>query len=337
MEEYLNIFIDGEYPEFIDKYLNTPTLQRIKFVTQFCGCDYTKLYSPAFMFSRFDHSLVVAHMTWHFTHDKKETIAALLHDVGTPCFAHCIDYVFGDYTNQESSEKTIVDMIKKDLELQKYLQDDGINISDLYDLNKYHILENKSPKLCTDRLDGVFHSCYIWLHTHTLEQIKEVYDDIVVLINEDNNPEIGFKNKDIALKFVDMVYIYARELQGNKDKYIMKFVSEIVKSSFDKGLITLEDLYSKKESILCDIFDYYFQCWKIFNNASELIRTDTLPNDVFYISFETKKRNTIPLVIEANRTQRINAISEYAYKKYSSLKKDTKYAYIKELKSIENI
>ncbi len=36
-------------------------------------------------------------MTWHFTHDKKETIAVLLHDVGTPCFAHCIDYVFGDY------------------------------------------------------------------------------------------------------------------------------------------------------------------------------------------------------------------------------------------------
>ena len=91
MDEYLNIFIDKEYPTFIDKYLNTKTLNRLKNITQFCGCDYTKLYSPKFLYTRFNHSLVVAHMTWHFTHQKDETIAALLHDVGTPCFAHCID------------------------------------------------------------------------------------------------------------------------------------------------------------------------------------------------------------------------------------------------------
>ena len=88
MQEYLNLFIDEEYPDFLDKYLNTKTLNRLKYITQFCGCDYTELYSPLFLYTRFDHSLVVAHMTWHFTHDKFSTIEALLHDVGTPCFAH---------------------------------------------------------------------------------------------------------------------------------------------------------------------------------------------------------------------------------------------------------
>ena len=161
VNEYLNIFIDNEYPYFIDKYLQAQTLCRLKDVTQFCGCDYTKLYSPLFLFTRFDHSLVVAHMTWHFTHDKKATIAALLHDVGTPCFAHCIDYVFGDYWNQESSEKDIIDIIKQDSMLQHCLEDDRISLDDLQDLAKYPILENKSPKLCTDRLDGVLHTCYI--------------------------------------------------------------------------------------------------------------------------------------------------------------------------------
>lgn len=33
MEDYLNIFIDREYPSFIDKYLNTSTLSRLKNVT----------------------------------------------------------------------------------------------------------------------------------------------------------------------------------------------------------------------------------------------------------------------------------------------------------------
>ena len=82
IDNYLNLFIDNDYPNFIDKYLNTKTLNRIKNVTYFCGCDYTKLYSPLFLYTRFDHSLVVAHMTWHFTHDKIQTIVALLHDVG---------------------------------------------------------------------------------------------------------------------------------------------------------------------------------------------------------------------------------------------------------------
>ncbi len=48
MDAYLNIFIDKEYPSFLDKYLNTKTLCRLKEVTQFCGCDYTNLYSPRF-------------------------------------------------------------------------------------------------------------------------------------------------------------------------------------------------------------------------------------------------------------------------------------------------
>ena len=174
MQEYLQLFIDPEYPYFIDKYLSTETLKRILNVSQFCGCDYTNLYQILFLYTRFHHSLVVAHMTWHFTHDKKATIAALLHDIGTPCFAHCIDYVFGDYLKQESSERKITEMVKRDPTLLAYLQEDGITIDDLEQLEQYSILENKAPQLCTDRLDGVLHTCYIWLQTHSLQEIKEV-------------------------------------------------------------------------------------------------------------------------------------------------------------------
>ena len=246
MNQYINLFIDKSYPDFIDKYLTTKTLTRLKYITQFCGCDYTKLYSPLFLYTRFDHSLVVAHMTWHFTHDKKETIVALLHDVGTPCFAHCIDYVFGDYVNQESSERKISDIVRQDKEILEFLKEDDISLANLDDLSNFHILENKSPQLCTDRLDGVLHTCYIWLHTHSLEQIKEVYNNMLVLKNECGDLEIGFDDLEIAEKFVSMVYNYAKELQGNTDKYVMKYVSEIVKLAVQRNLISLEDLYTKK-------------------------------------------------------------------------------------------
>lgn len=335
MNEYLNLFIDKDYPKFIDKYLTTKTLTRIKNVSQFCGCDYTKLYSPLYFYSRFDHSLVVAHMTWHFTHNKKATIAALLHDVGTPCFAHTIDYVFGDYLEQESSEKDIIELIKNDKELMSYLKEDNISITDLQDLTKYPILENKTPRLCTDRLDGVLHTCYIWLHTHPLEAIKEVYDNLIVLINEDNISEIGFKDLDVCEKFINMVITYAKELQGNTDKYVMKYISEIIKLAFERNLITLDDLYQNNEREIISILDSNFDSWREFKEATELIRTNDEPT-YFYASFDTKKRNVIPLVSQNNNAERVINISDKAKCYYQDFEeyKDTQYAYLKRIKSL---
>ncbi len=337
MKEYLDLFIDGAYPAFIDRYLTTNTLNRLKHITQFCGCDYTKLYSPKFKYTRFDHSLVVAHMTWHFTHNKKETIMALLHDVGTPCFAHCIDYVFGDFLNQESSEKDLIDIIKKDNQLQIFLEEDGFSIEDFDNCFDFPILENRSPKLCTDRLDGVLHTCYIWLHTHSLEQIKEVYDNLTVLENEDGNSEIGFKDISIAEKFVTMVYNYVKELQGNTDKYVMKYISEIVKLALERNFISLEDLYMEKEEAICNIFHKNFPSWENFNKATKLSKTNFLPKNTFFISFETKKRNTIPLVYTSKGNKRIALISDFAKEQYDDLNmyKDTKYAYIEEIENLQ--
>jgi len=275
-------------------------------------------------------------MTWHFTHDKKETIAALLHDAGTPCFAHCIDYVFGDYVNQESSEKKISDIVLQDKEILQFLKEDNIDLVDLDDFSRFQILENKSPKLCTDRLDGVLQTCYIWLHTHSLEQIKEIYNNMVILKNEDGNSEIGFCDLKIAEKFVCMVYNYAKELQRNTDKYVMKYISEIVKLAVQRNLVSLEDLYTKREKDICDIFAANFLSWSIFNETSTLVQSEIEPSGVFYISFDTKKRNAIPLIQTPYGSRRITEVSDKALEKYNELReyKDSKYAYVKKIRKI---
>lgn len=335
MNEYLNIFIDKEEPSFLNKYLNTKTMERIKYVSQFCGCDYTNLYSPLFFYSRYFHSLVVAHMTWHFTHDKKETIVALLHDVGTPCFAHAIDYAMGDTLNQESSEKDIVEIIKQDNELISYLKEDKIELDDLKDFSSYPILENHSPKLCTDRLDGVLGTCYVWLHTHSLNEIKTVYEDIVVLTNEEGHKELGFKTIKAAEKFVEMVFVYAKEQLGNKDNYVVSFVAEMVKKSIEKKLISLEELYSKKESEIIEVFHKNFASWEKFMKVKEIVCTSVQPKE-FYVSVNAKKRNVIPLVNHNDNAIRITEISKKAKETYTTLEKyeDALYGYVKEIEEV---
>ena len=54
MEQYINIFVDKSYPDFIDKYLTTKTLTRLKYVTpEFCSC-FNKKTSFFLVFIRAD-------------------------------------------------------------------------------------------------------------------------------------------------------------------------------------------------------------------------------------------------------------------------------------------
>ena len=330
--DYLKIYIENDFPLFIQKYLYTDTMKMLRYRSQYCGCDYTRLYNPSFLYTRFNHSIIVALINYHFTHDKKSTIASLLHDRKTPCFAHVIDYVLGDYEKQESSEEFKKDNLFQDKELLRMLKADGIEIEDLEDLSRYPILENKLPKLCADRLDGVLHTCAIWLQTHSLKDIKEVYEGLKVLENK-GELELGFTDEKLALKFVQMVLVYAKELQSNKDKFVMQYLCDVIKTLINRGIITFEDLYTKQESeILAKIST--LPSWEKFQNATCVISSDTKPRDSYSVSIDVKKRNVIPLVDINGKPLRINEVSEEAKRIYEEIEEyhDKKYGFVRGLK-----
>lgn len=133
-----------------------------------------------------------------------------------------------------------------------------------------------------------------------------------------------------------MVFNYAKELQGNTDKFVMKYICEIVKEAVNKKLISYDDLYTKKEDELCEIFSTNFPSWKYFVNATAVVKTERLPKNHFYISFDTKRRNTIPLVKTNGGIKRINEISDDSSDLYRKLEqyKDSTYAYIEEIESL---
>lgn len=69
---YNMTFLDDVYPYFIDKYLNTNILGKLRDIPYFNnGEEYTM----------YDHSRNVAHMMWHFTHDVNKTVFALLRGI----------------------------------------------------------------------------------------------------------------------------------------------------------------------------------------------------------------------------------------------------------------
>ena len=128
LEFYLNVLEYENRPDFLNKYLNTPCLLRLKKVGYFCGMDYASknIYNFKEKITRYDHSLTVALLTWKCTKDINATLAGLFHDIATPCFSHVIDYMNKDYAEQESTEEYTEDILRND-ELYSSTEDDIIS------------------------------------------------------------------------------------------------------------------------------------------------------------------------------------------------------------------
>lgn len=254
---YLKLLNHDEVPKFIVKYLSSPSLNRLKNIGYFCGMDYASkdVYNFSEYISRYTHSLTVALLTYNLTHDKKETLAGLFHDIATPCFSHVIDYMNKDYEKQESTEEYTKTILLEDKYLLECLKQDKIDIEEVASFKNYYIVDNDRPKLCSDRLDGVILNSIGWSKNITREEIKNILADIKIYINEERKPEIGFNNEIIAKRVVELSEEVDLYCHSKEDNYMMNLLALITKTAINSGYIKYEDLYKLTEPMLFSILE----------------------------------------------------------------------------------
>lgn len=246
---YLKQLYNYNILNFLRKYLCSPSLIRLKHIGFFCGMDYASknIYNFREYISRYHHSVACALLTYKYTNEKASTLAALFHDVGTPCFSHVIDFMNSDYEDQESTEQYHERTILKDSYLLSCLNADNINVDDIINFKKFSIVDNKRPKLCIDRLDGIILSDIGWSKLLDKQEIKNTINDITIFQNEENELELGFKTLSICKRILE-VNKYLNELcHSNEDKYMMDFLAQITKKAIEKGIITYEELFFSTE------------------------------------------------------------------------------------------
>ena len=253
IQEYINML--GPIPKFLDKYLSLRILTRLKKVGYFCGMDYASshVYLFDYKISRFEHSLTTALITWKFTKSKKQTLAALFHDVSTPCFSHVIDYMNKDYENQESTEEKTGIILRNCKKLKTLLKEDKLTIDDILDFKKYTIVDTHRPKLCADRIDGIILTSLGWTKTLTMEEVPNILDSIKVMVNEDNEKELGVTSPELANKLCDLNREIDIICHSNEDNYMMELLAEITKYAIDKNYITYDNLFEYNEDKLIKI------------------------------------------------------------------------------------
>ncbi|MGE5456702.1 MAG: hypothetical protein ACM3O4_06365 [Ignavibacteriales bacterium] len=337
LRQYFNILCNNEYPDFIDKYINSKELQRLSGVGQFCGVDYNniKCHSTKYWYSRLDHSVACALIVWHFTKDKTQTVAALFHDMGTPAFAHSVDYMYGDYIKQKSAERSTHDMIKDSSDIKKMFESDNVLYDDVINIEKFTIVENERPKICVDRLEGVLHTGLIWGHYWSIHDIKRIYKSVSILKDCDNLDEIGFDDLITCDYFFKGAFKYSMLLQLNEDKLSMQLTGDILRMLIDYEIINEEDLYRLSEQEIIkriktsddEIIKYV---WSKFEKLHKVERTNVEPVDRYYISIDCKKRYVNPLVnVNGNniRLTNISSKASHLQKTYTNFR-DENYAFI---------
>lgn len=309
--DYFNI-LEPDFPKWLLDYINTPEMLKQQYISITCGTIYSDLFESKYFFSSLDHSIAVALIIWHFTHDKKQTLSGLFHDIATPVFKHCIDFLNGDYVTQESTEELTTKIISDSKEIMALLKRDNINISEVDDYHLYPIADNDTPKLSSDRLEYSLSNALLTYSLLDANDIKEIYEDIEVQINEEGIKELAFKTKSVARKFVKVTSRLSVIYREDRTRYSMQLIADIIKRLNEENVITKQDLYNMKENDVINIIknSKYNKIYNTWEAAKEVKISKTKPEDVYSVKLDTKVRYINPLV----NSERISDICDVTQK-----------------------
>ncbi len=309
--DYFNV-LEPNFPEWLNDYIETKELLKQRYISVTCGKIYSNLFEIDFFFSSLDHSVAVALIVWHFTHDKKQTLSGLFHDIATPVFKHCVDFLNGDYMTQESTEDLTSKIISSSKEIMDLLKRDNIKLEEVDDYHIYPVADNDTPKLSADRFEYSLSNALLTYKLSNIDDIKKIYSDIVLGKDEDGTLELSFTSKETALEFVKITSKLSIIYRDDKTRYSMQLIADIIKKLNEDGLITKDDLYNKKESEIIEIIENskYKEIFNIWKNAKNIKVSKEKPENVYFVHHGAKIRYIDPLV----NKRRISSISKEAKK-----------------------
>lgn len=318
IRNYLKI-LSPDFPEWLLEYIYTPEMLRLDGIGMSCGTLYTKVYNDKYFYSSLTHSVAVALILWNFTHNKKQTISGLFHDIATPTFKHCIDFMNGDSEHQESTEERTEQIIKDSKEIMKLLERDSIKVEEVSDYHIYPIADNDTPRLSADRLEYTLSGGLYQVRIFELKNIENYYNNIVILKNEDGIDELAFQDIKLCENFIHDISKLWPHWVEDEDRLCMQFIADIVKSMNIKSYITVDDLYKFSEREVLQLIqncedNYIRNAFKNFQNATRdsVYKSDEPNNEIYCTSVKGKKRYINPLVNLDNKVSRIKDISMLA-------------------------
>ena len=294
------------FPDIIYEGQRGDEMERLHHVGMNCGCEYTSF--PLFQslhehYTRHDHSVGTALIVWRFTRDPAQSLAALFHDIATPCFAHVVDFMLGDHMTQESTEDRTQEIIERSEYLNHVLKHYGLSVDDVADYHRYPIADNDSPQLSADRLE---YTCGNLVNFGKCSRttVRELMDDLIVGKNEKGEDELMFRSAEKARLFafgaLDMGKIYV----SDEDRFSMQMLAELLRDAVQSGTLSMDDLWKDEPFVIRKLCGYpiFRERWERFRGYREIVR-----GGEDGIVIHAKKRYIDPAVVGKGRMTDIDS------------------------------
>ncbi len=290
----ISYFPREELPEWWGKAIEAKELLRLEEVGMNCGLEYTSfpLFKGILPYSRYVHSLGVGEIVYRFSHDPKQALSGLYHDIASPCFAHVIDFLHGDYQSQESTEEGTSKIIAKSKDIQDLLGFLNLSREDVDDYHLYPIADNDSPKLSADRLEYTLSNALNLLRL-SREEVSDLYEAISLL----PSGELGFLDERKAKRFACIALSLGRIYCCDEDRYSMEVLARLIKKAIAMGVLCEGDLYQGEPELIAKLLDSPLKGeWENYCAMAELVKSE-VPQEGF-LKIRAKKRYIDPLVGE---------------------------------------
>ena len=295
-------------PSLLSELAATLEMERLKQVGMNCGCEYTAFprFANGGTYSRFDHSLGVGLIVWHFTADPAQAAAGLLHDIATPPFAHVVDFLRGDYLTQEATEDGTRERIEESTALQAVLSRYGLRTEEVCDYHRYPIADNDSPRLSADRLEYTLGNALRW-GLLDREEIGAIYADLHVGPNEDGQPELIFSDQRLASVFARAALACSKVYVSDEDRYSMQALCELIGGALKAGVLSPADLGGAEPELIAKLEASPLSAdWQTFRGLHRTERAETAPDNRPWRQIPAKKRRIDPLVAGMGRVSMLD-------------------------------
>lgn len=188
----------------------------------------------------------------NFITNKNQVLAALFHDIAVPAFSYATTYINESNFEKNENALTNYDVIVGSDKLFEYLFKNKIEIDEMCDYTKFPIAYNTRPTLCAHILEHFLHTAYM-SNMCSLEEIEELYNDLVVVPNEENMPEFCFNTPKLAEKLCNIALECGRKQRSYEAKMTMKFIADTLAPMIRRAVINRKDLYTLTDKVIMEM------------------------------------------------------------------------------------
>ena len=295
----IDLFPELSVPDCVCEAMESEAMKRIARIEMNCGCSYTSipLFAQMEPYTRAQHSFNVSRLVYFFTGDPVQTFAGLFHDIAAPAFSHVIDFLNGDYLNQESTEDKTALMIEQDPLINEILSREHIPIEAVTDYHRYPIADNDSPQLSCDRLEYTLGNAVNYRFLKA-EDANKLLHKLTVVKNESGIDELAFTEREAALRFADAALKCGMIYSGKQDRYAMEYLAQILKMAMKAGCLSADDLYSDEAVVISCLKNGGYEAdWNRFCSLYDVVESD----DAEGIAVNAKRRYIDPLIVGEGR------------------------------------